>query len=89
MSAGLAFRPRASRISRPGSQRARVWNHRILAVVRRDSPGRLPFFCECGIESCRDNVWLTLREARDAIESGELIIGTHFFQELEARGVLI
>jgi hypothetical protein len=42
------------------------------------------------MESCRDNVWLTLREeARDAIESGELIIGTHFFQELEARGVLI
>lgn len=88
MSAGLAFRPHGSLIGRPGSARARVWNQRIRAVVRHDSPGRLPFFCECGIESCRDNVWLTLREALDAIESGELIIGAHFVQELEARGLL-
>lgn len=56
--------------------------------MRHDSPGRLPFFCECGMESCRHSVWLTLREARDVIQSGELIIGAHFFQELEARASL-
>lgn len=85
MSAGLAFTSHASRILRPGSARARAWNRRIQAVVRNESPGRLPFFCECGMESCRYSVWLTLPEARDVIESGELIIGAHFFQELEAR----
>jgi hypothetical protein len=40
------------------------------------------------MESCRDSVWLTLREAHDAIESGELLIGAHFFEELRARAVL-
>ena len=40
------------------------------------------------MESCRYSVWLTLREARDVIESGELIIGAHFFRELEARAGL-
>ena len=88
MSAALTFRPHAPRIVRPSSARARAWNQRIQAVVRHDSPGRLPFFCECGMASCRDSVWLTLRDARDAIEGGQLIIGTHFFQELEARAAL-
>ena len=37
------------------------------------------------MDSCRRFVWLTLREARDVIESGELIIGAHLFRELEAR----
>ena len=88
MAADLAFRVPVSRIVRPGSARARAWNKTVQAVVRRDSRGRLPFFCECGMESCRDSVWLTLREVRDAIEGGELLIGAHFFQELEARAAV-
>jgi len=88
VSEGLEFRCHGSRIVRPGSAQARAWNRRIQAVVRHDSPGKLPFFCECGIEYCRYSVWLTLREAREVIESGELIIGAHFFEELEARAAL-
>jgi hypothetical protein len=70
---------------RPGSARARAGNEKIRAAVRADTSGTLPFFCECGMGYCRSSVWLTLQEARDLIESGGLIIGTHFFAELQAR----
>lgn len=85
MSAAIASRPRASRIGRAGSARARARNRRIQAVIRQDTPGALPFFCECGLESCRSSVWLTLQEAAEAIERGELIIGDHFRRALAAR----
>ena len=78
-------RRRGSRIVRPGSARARAANQRIRAVVRADTPGSIPFFCECGLDYCHSSVWLTLQEARDLIESGGAIIGAHFFAELQAR----
>lgn len=80
------LRPRASRRIRPGTARARAWNQRIGAVVRRDTSETLPFFCECGIEFCRDSVWLTLQEARELIERGEPIVSDHLVRELDACG---
>lgn len=76
---------RGVRLVRPGSVRARAWNQKIRAVVRAETPETLPFFCECGLEHCSRSVWLTLQEARDLIENGRLIVGAHFFEELEAR----
>jgi hypothetical protein len=54
-------------------------------MIRPDTTGKLPFFCECGVEHCRDSVWLTLQEAGEVIEAGGLLIGAHFFRELGAR----
>jgi hypothetical protein len=86
MSTGVeSGRRRAARLMRPGSVRARAWNQKIRRVVRSDTPEALPFFCECGIGHCHSSVWLTMQEARDLIDSGRLIIGAHFFEELEAR----
>lgn len=79
------IRRHASRIVRPSSALARAGNERIRAVVRPDTPGKLPFLCECGLDYCHSSVWLTLEEARDVIEAGGLIIGAHFLRELEAR----
>ena len=77
---------RSGRLShRAGSARARAGNQIIREVVRGDTPGTLPFFCECGMDYCNRSVWLTLQEARDVIESGSLIIGAHVVRELEAR----
>jgi hypothetical protein len=78
-------RHRRSRLVHPASARARAANEKIRAVVRSDTPGKLPFFCECGMDYCHSSVWLTLQEALDLIDSGRLIIGAHFFAELEAR----
>lgn len=64
---------------------ARAGNEKIRAAVRGDTTGTLPFFCECGMSTCRDSVWLTLQEACAAIESGRLIIGEHVFRQLDAR----
>lgn len=75
---------RAPRIVPPRSARARAWNQRIRGVVRPETPGKLPFFCECGMDYCSQNVWLTLHEARDVIEGGGLMIGAHLFRDLEA-----
>lgn len=61
-------RRRASRNVRPGSARARACNQRIRALLRPDSGGRLPSFCECGMEDCRGNVWLTLPGASDVMD---------------------
>ncbi len=71
--------------ARPGSARARAWNRKIQAVVRPDTRGKLPFFCECGMEYCHSSVWLTLQEARDLIDGGGPIIGSHFLREVETR----
>jgi hypothetical protein len=75
----------AALLLRPTSARARAWNQKIRAVVRPETPGELPFFCECGMDYCQGSVWLTLQEALDRIESGGLIIGAHFFGEREAQ----
>jgi hypothetical protein len=85
MAAAVVDRRRGARLLHPSSARARASNEKIRAVVRPDTPGALPFFCECGMSSCHGSVWLTLQEARDAIDSGRAIIGTHFLRELEAR----
>ena len=83
--AAHANAPPAFRLVRSSSAaQARAGNQRILAAIRADTPGGLPFLCECGM-SCGDSVWLTLQEARDAIESGGVIIGAHFFRDLETR----
>jgi hypothetical protein len=37
------------------------------------------------MSSCHSSVWLTLQEAREAIESGGMIIGAHLFRDREAR----
>lgn len=70
---------------RPGSAQARDRNERILAAIRRDTPGKLPFFCECGLGSCRYSVWLTLEEADGLMAAGKPILGVHVFRELRAR----
>ena len=80
MSAAVDLGRPAARTVRPGSARARARNQRVRAVVRADTPGKLPFFCECGMEYCQTSVWLTLQEVRDLVELGEAIIGDHFSQ---------
>jgi hypothetical protein len=40
----------------------RKGNEEIRAVVKADPGDRIPFFCECGRESCRRPVWLSLDE---------------------------
>jgi hypothetical protein len=80
-----AVEPLGHRVVRPESARARAWNQRVWAVVRPDTLGPLPFFCECGMEYCRSSVWLTLEEATEVIERGGLIIGGHFRRDLEAH----
>jgi hypothetical protein len=86
VSAAVEFsRRRGSRIVRPGSARARAWNEKVGEVVSANTPGELPFFCECGMDNCRSSVWLTLHEARGLIESCALIIAPHFFGALETR----
>lgn len=70
-------RARASRIVRPRSARARARNQRVRALIRPDTQGKLPFFCECGLEDCRRSAWLTLQEAGDLIQSGGLILAVH------------
>ncbi len=78
-------RRRVSGIVRPGSRRNRASNLRIRATIRPDTQGKLPFFCECGMDHCRDSVWLTLTEANKLMDEGGLLIGAHFVQELRAR----
>ena len=78
---------RGSQLAPARIARARAWNRRIHEVVHPDSPGELPFFCECGLSSCRSNVWLTLAEARRAIDSGRMIVGAHCVTELEVGSV--
>ena len=85
MSAAAQASGQRIRRDHPGSGRARAWNRRVCAVVHPETLGTLPFFCECGMGYCRGTVWLTLREANEAFEQGRLIIGAHFFRELEAR----
>lgn len=86
MSAALEIsQARRSRLIPARSAQARARNEKIRAAVRADTTGALPFFCECGMDSCRSSVWLTLQEACDAFESGRLIIGKHFLRQLEAR----
>jgi hypothetical protein len=85
VSAAVESRSPVSGVVRLGSARARAWNQQIRAVVRPDTLGELPFFCECGTESCGCRVWLTLEEVRDLIECGESITGGHFSCEPEAR----
>ena len=76
---------RATRIVRPASAPARARNRRIQAVIRPDTPGKLPFTCECGMGHCNDSVWLTLPEASDLMERGGFIIGDHFIREARDR----
>lgn len=86
MSAALEFgQEHRSRLIPARSALARAGNEKIRAAVRADTTGALPFFCECGMDHCRNSVWLTLQEACDAIEGGRLIIGEHFLRQLEAR----
>jgi hypothetical protein len=85
VSATIDLSQPASRIARLGSARARDRNQRVRAAVRPDTSGKLPFFCECGMEYCQSSVWLTLQEVHALMDRGQAIIGDHFFQELEAR----
>lgn len=66
-------------------EQARAWNERIRAVLRPDTPGAVPFFCECGFDHRLASVWLTLPEASRILERGGLIVGAHVFEDLDAQ----
>jgi len=64
----------------------RSGNKRVRLVVRADTNGRLPFFCECGQENCRRSLWLSLQEAADVIDSGGIILAAHPTVRPDIRG---